>query len=125
MDATNSEDQGSLTSDKCCQTETLQDCSCQTTETPQEPCGKNPGRNSLSTLTSTWNQNWPCFLFKYTFLPSLLSASWSKVEKNVPFWLRLKIALIYGCILVCNAHFPISNQSQMVQINYSLHFFII
>ncbi|KTG46560.1 hypothetical protein cypCar_00011433, partial [Cyprinus carpio] len=42
MEATNSEDQGSRTSDKCCQTETLQACSCQTTENPQEPCGKNP-----------------------------------------------------------------------------------
>lgn len=42
MEATKSEVQGSLTSDKYCQTETLQACCCQTTETPQEPCGKNP-----------------------------------------------------------------------------------
>ncbi len=46
METTNSEDQGSRTSDKCCQTETLQATCCQTTETSQEPCGKNPGRNS-------------------------------------------------------------------------------
>ncbi|XP_051979109.1 zinc finger protein 800-like [Xyrauchen texanus] len=42
MEVTNTEDQGSLTRDKCCQTETLQNCCCQTTESLQEPCGKNP-----------------------------------------------------------------------------------
>lgn len=46
MEASYTEDQGNLTSDKWCQTETLQNCSCQTTQTLQEPCGNNPGRNS-------------------------------------------------------------------------------
>ncbi|KAI7811884.1 zinc finger protein 800a isoform X2 [Triplophysa rosa] len=42
MEACYTEDQENLTNDKRCQTETLQLCSSQTTQTLQEPCGNNP-----------------------------------------------------------------------------------
>ncbi|XP_065148129.1 zinc finger protein 800a isoform X1 [Paramisgurnus dabryanus] len=42
MEESYTEDQVNLTSDKCCQTEILQQCCCQTTQTLQEPCGKTP-----------------------------------------------------------------------------------